>query len=215
MQKQYQQLENKVRESFNNEGTGHDWFHIERVINNALFIQKSEGGDKDIIRYAALLHDIDDHKFNGGDFNKGAETARKLIEDHPLDHASKEKIVEIVRNVSYKGSAEKDSMSTLEGKIVQDADRLDAIGAIGIARTFAYGGSIGQPIYTPDIPPAKLQDRESYVNNRTHTINHFYEKLLLLKDRMHTSTGKRIAEERTNYMKSFLKAFYQEWEGLK
>lgn len=213
MNDQFNQLKNHVQTLFSNEGTGHDWYHIERVIRTAMFIQESEGGDIEIIRYAALLHDIDDHKFNGGDFEKGALKAQKLIDNHPISDSAKRSIVEIIRNVSFKGSKEKDEMVSLEGKIVQDADRLDAIGAIGIARTFAYGGSISQPIYDPEISPDLHQNKSTYLNNRTHTINHFYEKLLLLKDRMKTDTGRALANERTSYMKDFLDRFYKEWNG--
>ena len=204
-------IEQHVEELFENEGTGHDWFHIDRVRRIALEIQVKEGGNRNVIHLAALLHDISDHKFNGGNFDKGAEVASQILDQLIIDKETKLAVVSIVKNISFKGSGVKDVMKTLEGKIVQDADRIDAIGAIGIARTFAYGGSIGQPIYDPSIPPKINQSKESYVNDRTHTINHFYEKLLLLKDRMHTETGRQIAEERTQFMKSFLNQFYMEW----
>lgn len=204
-------IEKQVRSQFENEGTGHDWYHIDRVRKMALKIQENEGENKIVIELAALLHDISDHKFNGGDFDKGAAVAWEILNQYEVEEEVKNAVAEIVKHVSFKGSGEKDKMKILEGKIVQDADRLDAIGAIGIARTFAYGGSVGQSIYDPAIPPKEKQDKESYVNERTHTINHFYEKLLLLKDRMHTSTGRKIAEERTAYMKSFLDTFYKEW----
>lgn len=209
----FDQLAKAIQKKFKNEGTGHDWHHIERVLKNSLFISSKEGGDEKVISYAALLHDIDDHKFNGGDFEKGAVTAKKLIEGHPLTTAQKELIIEIVRTISFKGSAEDDTMSSLEGMIVQDADRIDALGAIGIARTFAYGGSIGQPIYNPEVNYNTNQTKEEYINNRTHTINHFYEKLLLIGDRMKTSTGKKIAAERTQFMKNYLNQFYEEWNA--
>ena len=206
-------LEKRVKQLFENEGTGHDWHHIDRVRKIALHIQKEEGGDSQIIEIAALLHDISDHKFNGGDFELGAITADKMLVTYAVDKGIRKQVVDIIKNVSYKGSGEEDRMNSLEGKIVQDADRIDAIGAIGIARTFAYGGSIGQPIYDPAIPPKENQSVESYVNERSHTVNHFYEKLLLLKDRMHTETGKIMAKERTEYMKRFLDQFYKEWKG--
>lgn len=214
MNKKYEDLLIRVRKKFTNEGSGHDWFHIDRVMKMASYISEKEGGNKTVINYASLLHDIDDHKFNGGDFNKGATAAYNLIKHHPISNDEIELITEIIRNISFKGSAEDDLMTSFEGKIVQDADRLDAIGAIGIARTFAFGGSIGQPIYDPSIPPATNQDQESYINDRSHTINHFYEKLLLLKDLMKTETGYNIAIERTNYMQGFLDQFYSEWKGI-
>ena len=213
MNEKYKHLLSKVKARFMNEESSHDWYHIERVMKMSTYISDREGGNKAVINYASLLHDIDDHKFNGGDFDKGSETAFNLIQDHPLSEEEKELIRIIIRDTSFKGSGEDDSISSLEGKIVQDADRLDAIGAIGIARTFAYGGSIGQPIYHPDILPTRNQDRQSYLKDRTHTINHFYEKLLLLKDLMNTETGRQIALDRTQYMSEFLDQFYREWKG--
>jgi len=205
-------IENQVESLFLAEGTGHDWFHINRVRNRALEIQEKEGGNRVIIELAALLHDISDHKFNGGDFDKGAVVSREMLDQFEIDERTKNAVTEIVKNVSFKGSGESDKMKTLEGKIVQDADRLDAIGAIGIARTFAYGGAIGQSIYNPSIPPKENQNKEDYVKERSHTINHFYEKLLLLKDRMHTETARKMAEKRTKFMREFLTEFYEEWE---
>ncbi len=207
----FERLVDEIKKKFENEGTGHDWFHIQRVMRQARFIHSKEGGDKEVISYAALLHDIDDHKFNGGDFESGARKTEILIKDHPLDESQKQNIVDIVRTISFKGSGEKDEMNSLEGKIVQDADRLDALGAIGIARTFAYGGSIGQPIYDPAIEPSKNQTKEQYISDRTHTINHFYEKLLLLPDLMNTMTGKSLAKNRVKFMENFLEQFYSEW----
>ncbi len=213
--KTFQDLVQSIKENFSGEGTGHDWYHIERVLNTSIFIQSKEGGDKDVISYAALLHDIDDHKFNGGDFEKGAEVSKIILKDYPLSSDQQSKIVDIVRTISFKGSGENDQMETREGKIVQDADRIDAIGAIGIARTFAYGGSVQQPIYDPDVSPSINQSKQEYIKSRTHTINHFYEKLLLLEERMKTATGKKIAKERTDYMKAFLDQFYNEWNAYK
>ncbi len=209
-----QTVEQQVKEQFENEGTGHDWFHIDRVRRIALEIQEKEGGNRVVIELGALLHDISDHKFNGGDFELGAKVSDQILEKLNVDAETINSVASIVKNVSYKGSGEKDTMESLEGKIVQDADRIDAIGAVGIARTFAYGGAIGQPIYDPLIPPINNQTKESYVNERSHTINHFYEKLLLLKDRMHTKTGREIAEERTRFMQDFLNQFYKEWGGV-
>lgn len=206
-------VENKVKEMFMNEGTGHDWYHINRVRNMAMYISNREGGNPEVIELAALLHDISDHKFNGGDFNKGGELAKQILIELHVNPSTIEAVSYIVNNVSFKRSGEKDVWDCIEGKIVQDADRLDAIGAIGIARTFAYGGKIGQPIYDPKVKPKVNQDVNSYVKERSHTINHFYEKLLLLEERMHTKTGKKIARERTMYMQNFLTQFYREWEG--
>lgn len=203
-------IEKYMEDKFQNEGTGHDWFHIDRVRRLALFIQEKEGGERDLIELAALLHDISDHKFNGGDFEKGGKEAKSILQQFNIDENTIDKIVDIVNTVSFKGNSVPDKMNSLEGKIVQDADRLDAIGAIGIARTFAFGGSIGQPIYNPDIEPSIHKSKEEY-QNRTHTINHFYEKLLILEDRMHTATAKSIAKERTALMRDYLNSFYSEW----
>lgn len=206
-----QAVEQQVKKQFEQEGTGHDWFHIERVRRIALQIQEKEGGNRDVVELGALLHDISDHKFNGGDFEKGAKVTHQILAELKVDSKIKNDVALIVKHVSFKGSGEKDTTESLEGKIVQDADRIDAIGAIGIARTFAYGGSIGQPIYDPSIPPQVNQMKESYVKERSHTINHFYEKLLLLKDLMHTETGRQIAEKRTRFMQDYLDHFYEEW----
>ncbi len=207
-----QEIEEIIKRKFENEATGHDWYHIDRVRTMALQIQKEEGGDPLIIELAALLHDISDHKFNGGDFDLGATLSNEILLSLDVNKETRDHVSRIVKNVSFKGSGEADKMITLEGKIVQDADRIDAIGAIGIARTFAYGGSVGYPIYDPKLPPQKNQSVENYVKNKSHTINHFYEKLLLLKDRMHTNTAKKIAEERTDFMENFLDQFYKEWK---
>lgn len=208
-----QEIGQDILEKFKNEGTGHDWYHIDRVRKNALKIQEKEGGNRVVVELAALLHDVSDHKFNGGDFDLGATIAKEMMEKYGVDEATIDAVAYIVKNVSYKGSGEGDTMESLEGRIVQDADRLDAMGAIGIARTFAYGGSVGSPIYDPKIPPKTNQSKESYVKDRSHTINHFYEKLLLLKERMHTVAGKEMAIERTEFMKDFLEQFYKEWKG--
>lgn len=204
-------IEELVQKQFENEGTGHDWYHIDRVRKIALKINSKEGGNRDIVELAALLHDISDHKFNGGDFQKGGEVSRQILMDCHVDEKTIQAVVDIVNNVSFKGSGVENNIKSIEGKIVQDADRIDAVGAIGIARTFAYGGAVGQPIYDPKIAPKTSQTKEEYVSGRTHTINHFYEKLLLLADRMHTKNGRIIALERTAYMQDFLDQFYSEW----
>lgn len=203
-------IEKYVEEKFKHEGTGHDWYHIDRVRRLALYIQEKEGGNRDEIELAALLHDISDHKFNGGDFDKGGVETSKILQKFKVEGELIEKISSIVNSISFKGNGLADNMDSLEGKIVQDADRLDAIGAIGIARTFAYGGSVNQPIYEPQIKPSIHNSKEAY-QNRTHTINHFYEKLLILKDRMHTDTAKAIAQQRTQLMRDYLDSFYEEW----
>ena len=208
-----QEIEEIIKRKFDNEATGHDWYHIDRVRRMALKIQKEEGGDPVVIELAALLHDISDHKFNGGDFDLGSTLSNEILLSLDVDEETRNHVSIIVKNVSFKGSGEKDNMPTLEGRIVQDADRIDAIGAIGIARTFAYGGAVGHPIYDPELPPQENQSTENYVKNKSHTINHFYEKLLLLKDRMHTNTAKRIATERTEFMRNFLDQFYKEWNA--
>lgn len=205
------EIEREIKKQFENEGTGHDWHHINRVRNIAMAIQEKEGGDRTVIELAALLHDISDHKFNGGDFDKGALVSDAILIKYGVAEELRDKVTEIVKNVSYKGSGVVDTMPSLEGKIVQDADRIDAIGAIGIARTFAFGGANGRLIYDPDVSPNKHLDQKSYQKSESHTINHFYEKLLLLKERMHTKTARQIAEERTLFMEGFLEQFYKEW----
>lgn len=202
---------NEIKQQFEGEATGHDWHHIMRVYNLSKFIQSKEGGDIETIELAALLHDISDHKFNGGKLNEGGIVATEILQRHGASTELIEKVKYIVDNISYKGANVKAEMNSLEGQIVQDADRLDAIGAIGIARTFAYGGSRNQPIYEPD-GEIELHDTfEAYANAKTNSINHFYEKLLLLKDRLNTPTGKELGEKRHQIMEDFLKDFHHEW----
>lgn len=200
-----------IKPFFLNESTGHDWYHVERVHRLSMQIQKQEGGNRTIISAAALLHDISDHKFNGGDYRLGGKKAAEILKKFDFRTDEITQITEIVSGVSFKGNNVTPSPLSLEGKIVQDADRLDAIGAIGIARTFAYGGYSGQPIYDPTCHPKVHNTPEAYLKDKTHTINHFYEKLLLLKDRMHTETAKKIALERHKFMQQFLDQFYTEW----
>jgi uncharacterized protein len=210
MQTALTSIREAIKKQFDHESTGHDWYHIERVTQLALQISATEGGNKDVIELAGLLHDISDHKFNGGDFEKGGKEAERILLEHGIEQGIIEQVVAIVNTISYKGANVANKISSLEGKIVQDADRIDAIGAIGIARTFAYGGHKGHPIYDPKIKP-QLHDKVEDYQKTTHTINHFYEKLLLLKDRMNTETGRRIAEERHQFMEDFLERFYGEW----
>lgn len=199
-----------VRKLFENEGTGHDWWHIHRVRNVALKIAETEGGNRFIIEMSALLHDVDDWKIN--DDAKVSRTVAWL-NNLKTSKPETEKILEIIGQVSFKGAGVKNSAVSIEAKIVQDADRLDAIGAIGIARTFAYGGSKGRPIYLPEIKPELHDSFENYKKTTAPTINHFYEKLLLLKNRLNTATAIEIAENRHTFMEAFLKQFFMEWES--
>ena len=169
-------------------------------------------GDMLVIELGALLHDISDWKFSG-DVHSGSRVAEEWLSGLGVDKSIIAQVKHIVDNISYKGEAEENTMKTLEGRIVQDADRLDAIGAIGIARAFAYGGKIGREIYNPDTKPIKDMTFEMYKRSNGTTINHFYEKLLLLKDRMNTKTGRMIAEHRHMFMEKFLEEFYAEWYG--
>jgi uncharacterized protein len=190
---------------------GHDWYHIERVWKTARHIRELEGdGDLLTIELAALLHDISDAKFNGGDHEKGSRMAAEFLQQQGIDQERINHIRSILKHVSYKGGFPQDQISTLEFQIVQDADRLDAIGAIGIARAFNYGGFKNRPIHIPDMPLQEYADSSSYHKSDAPTINHFYEKLLKLKDLMNTSTGKTMAEERHRYMLDFLDQFYRE-----
>lgn len=203
-----------VRKKLEGEGSGHDWWHIERVYNNALNIAEYEkGADVFVVELAALLHDIADWKFNDGNLEAGSIVSREFLKTLNVDDKIIEKVAYIVKNVSFKGAGEKNEMNTLEGMIVQDADRLDAIGAIGIGRAFAYGGNKNREMYNPEISPENHEDFNAYKNSKGTTINHFYEKLLLLKDLMNTQRGKMIAQERHKFMEEFLEQFYKEWNG--
>lgn len=192
---------------------GHDWFHVERVYKNALLIAKGEDVDTTIIALGALLHDIADSKFYEGDESVGPRMASEFLLRHNVDSAVIEHVLQIIKNISFKGGNKKQAFSSLELDVVQDADRLDALGAIGIARTFNYGGFKNRKIYDPSITPQLDMTPEEYKASTAPTINHFYEKLLLLKDRMNTKTGKRLAQKRHQYMVAFLDQFYAEWEG--
>jgi uncharacterized protein len=192
---------------------GHDWFHIERVYKNALLIAQEESCDLTVVKLGALLHDIADSKFHNGDETIGPKTARAFLEAENVDEATIVHVVNIIENISFKGGNFEKKFSSKELEIVQDADRLDAIGAIGIARCFNYGGFKNRALYNPAIPPKFGMSKEEYKTNDSPTINHFYEKLLLLKDKMNTPTGKKIAEARHRFMENFLSQFYAEWEG--
>jgi uncharacterized protein len=202
-----------VKTALKNSESGHDWFHIERVWKNALLIANEEECDLELVQLAALLHDIADSKFHGGDEEIGPKTAANWLrsQNYPQDRI--DRIASIIRAISYKGGANEHEDHSIEFHIVQDADRLDAIGAIGIARTFNYGGFKNRAIYDPSIPPNLNMTKEEYKKSTAPTINHFYEKLLLLKDVMNTESGKRIAEQRHHYMEGFLNQFYSEWNG--
>ncbi len=202
--------ENYVRSYFENEGSGHDWWHIYRVRNMAIKIAKTEGGDLFLIEMAALLHDLDDWKLN--DIGQESKT-EKWLNSIDFPKTKIPVIVEIIEQVSFKGAGVENRAISVEAKIVQDADRLDAIGAIGIARTFAYGGNKGRLIYHPDVKPEMHNSFDEYKKTTAPTINHFYEKLLLLKDMLNTGTAKKIAEKRHRFMKTFLDQFYGEWES--
>nr|WP_321229550.1 HD domain-containing protein [uncultured Psychroserpens sp.] len=194
---------------------GHDWFHILRVYNNALLISKNEDVDGFIVALGALLHDIADSKFHDGDETVGPKVARKFLFENNVDSIVIEHVVNIIKHISFKGGNINQDFTSLELNVVQDADRLDALGAIGIARTFNYGGFKNRKLFDPSIKVNLQMTKEEYKASTAPTINHFYEKLLLLKDRMNTKTGQRIALERHQYMEQFLDQFYAEWDGEK
>lgn len=202
-----------VQQQLENAEGGHDWFHILRVYNNALLIAQNESCNLEIVQLGALLHDIADSKFHHGDETIGPKKARDFLELEKVDPEVVRQVVLIIENISFKGGNFAKTFNSIELDIVQDADRLDAIGAIGIARTFNYGGFKNRALYNPDILPNLSMTKEEYKKNEAPTINHFYEKLLLLKDKMNTITGKEIAQKRHEYMESFLAQFYNEWEG--
>lgn len=202
---------NRIKSQFENDASGHDWYHIMRVHQMSIYLHEQEGGNREIIELSALLHDISDHKFNGGKLNAGGEIACQILIELGASVETALQVKEIVDRVSFKGAYTPDSMPNIEGKIVQDADRLDAIGAIGIGRTFAYGGHKGQAMYDPELNIIMHENFEQYATSRSSTINHFYEKLLLLTERLHTATAKKIGEQRHAYMEGFLKQFYSEW----
>ena len=205
-----------VKHTLHDAEGGHDWFHIERVFNTANHILKFEdGADERTVQLAALLHDIADPKFHNGDETIGPKKATKFLKSEHVDETTISHVVNIIEHMSFKNSLEKDGQkfSSLELQIVQDADRLDAIGAIGIARAFNYGGFKNRELHNPDITPNLNMTKEEYKKSTAPTINHFYEKLLLLKDQMNTETGKELALERHQFMQEFLDQFYKEWNG--
>lgn len=195
-----------VKDKLYKESSGHDWFHTKRVYNLATYICEKEGGDDFIIKMAALLHDIDDWKFSNN-----SKTTENFLKSLNIDEESIHEIMNIITTMSYKGGVVDSSQNNIEGKIVQDADRLDAIGAIGIARAFTYGGSKNRLIYDPDIKPMDFQSLDEVKNLNNHTINHFYEKLLKLRDLINTDTAQQIAEERHRFIEIYLDEFFYEW----
>ena len=204
-----------VKSELENAEGGHDWFHIERVFKNSLLIANGENCDILVVQLGALLHDIADSKFHSGDETVGPKKARLFLENNSVSENTIVHVVKIIENISFKGGNTEKKFHSLELDIVQDADRLDAIGAIGIARTFNYGGFKNRAIYNPEIAPNLQMSKEEYKNSTAPTINHFYEKLLLLKDKMNTKTGIQIAQERHQFMEVFLSQFYSEWNGEK
>ena len=206
------QTEKFVQNKLHGESSGHDWWHVYRVWKNSIYIGRCENADLLVTQLAALLHDIADWKFHGGNENMGPEVAREWLEKLHVKEDVVSPVVEIIKDISFKGARVKTPMKTIEGMVVQDADRLDAIGAIGIGRAFAYGGHKGREMYNPCIEPVIHQSFQQYKNNKGPTINHFYEKLLLLKDLMNTETAKKMAEDRHQFMEQFLDNFFKEWE---
>ena len=202
-----------VKETLSGAEAGHDWFHIERVFRNAQHLNETEKGDELVVALAALLHDIADSKFNNGDEEIGPRIAGNFLNSLGLEPALITHVQQIIKNLSYKASLGEINFHSKELDIVQDADRLDAIGAIGIARAFTYGGYKNRVLYDPEIVPNLHMNKEEYKNSTTPTINHFYEKLLKLKDLMKTESGKKIAAERHDFMLLYLDHFYKEWQG--
>jgi len=192
---------------------GHDWWHIYRVWQLSKLIAKTENVSMLVVELGALLHDIADSKFNNGDEEIGSQKAREFLDSMTVESAVIEHVVQIILNISFKGGNESQKFSSAELDVLQDADRLDAMGAIGIARTFNYGGFKNRELYNPEIPPNLTMTKEEYKNSSAPTLNHFYEKLLLLKDRMNTTTARQMAEHRHEFMEQFLEEFYAEWNG--
>ncbi|MDO5635792.1 MAG: HD domain-containing protein [Myroides sp.] len=202
-----------VKKELEGAEAGHDWFHIERVYKNALHLLKTEQADEQVVLLGALLHDIADSKFHEGDETIGPKKAYDFMTAIEIPEDVKKHVVQIIENISFKGGNFEKNFRSKELEIVQDADRLDAIGAIGIARTFNYGGFKNHPLYDPAIKPNLQMSKDEYKKHQGTTINHFYEKLLLLKDLMNTETGKKMALKRHQYMEGFLEQFYAEWNG--
>jgi uncharacterized protein len=203
-------LAKSVEELCKNDSSGHDWWHIHRVVNLAKKIGEKEDAYLLLVETAALLHDLDDWKLSDS-LNENLPNAKRLLNENGASDDFSEKVLTIINEVSFKGAGIETKPSSIEGMVVQDADRLDAIGAIGIARTFAYGGYKNQPLHNPDLKPNLHKDFDEYKRTRTSTINHFYEKLLLLKDRLNTTSARQLAIKRHQFMEQFLEQFYAEW----
>jgi uncharacterized protein len=203
-----------VKDQLANAEGGHDWWHIYRVWKLAKHIGKKEGVDNLVIDLGSLLHDIADAKFHGGDEEVGPKLSREFLESQEIEEETIDHIDKIIRNISFKNSKEQKFRSP-ELDIIQDADRLDAIGAIGIARAFSFGGFKNRPLYDPEIPPNLNISKSEYKKSLSPTVNHFYEKLFLLKEMMNTKTGREMAKERHQFMVDFLDQFYKEWTGVK
>jgi uncharacterized protein len=203
-----------VRERMEGDGSGHDWWHVHRVRRMALRLAREEGADPYVTELAALLHDVADHKFHGGDETAGPRAAREWLEALGVEPTVVEHVCSIIAGMSFKGAGVPTPMRTPEGRVVQDADRLDALGAIGVARTFAYGGSRGRPLHDPGAAPERHDSFAAYKATASPTLNHFHEKLFLLRDRMNTAAARRIAEGRHRYLEEFVAHFLAEWEGL-
>lgn len=201
----------QIRRRFVGESSGHDWYHIQRVWKLTQQIAAREGANLEIAELGALVHDIADWKFCAGDETVGPREARRLLSDEGVPGDLIEAVTDIVATISFKGAGVTTAMKTLEGQCVQDADRLDAMGAIGIARCFAYGGHAGRAMYDPDVHPTMHATAEAYKSAKGTSLNHFHEKLFLLKDRMNTASGRAMAEERHRYMKEFVDRFLHEW----
>lgn len=209
-----QKTERFVESVFRSEGSGHDWFHVDRVRKMALRIGEKEGCDLFITEMAALLHDLDDWKLVGAG-NHESSKAEKWLDAMGVETAVSNQILQIIDDVSFKGAGIETPVKSIEAAVVQDADRLDAIGAIGIARTFAYGGHKNRLIHDPSVLPVMHNSFQEYKSSVAPTINHFYEKLLLLKDRMNTATARIIAEQRHQFMNEYLSQFFEEWEATR
>lgn len=203
-----------VKQQLQNAEGGHDWFHIERVHKNALLIAKTENCNMLVVSLGALLHDVADSKFHDGDETIGPKTARIFLESQSVSEEIVAHVLQIIENISFKGGNFQKEFTSKELEIVQDADRLDAIGAIGIARAFNYGGFKNRALYNPSILPQLSMTKEQYKKSESPTLNHFYEKLLLLKNKMNTDTGRQIAAQRHQFMENYLQQFYAEWEGI-
>lgn len=204
-----------VKQTLQGAEGGHDWWHIERVYNNTKNITATEQANEFIALLGALLHDIADAKFHNGDENIGPQKARIFLQSLSVEEKTIDQVENIIRNISFKGGNFTATFSSPELFVVQDADRLDAMGAIGIARAFNYGGFKNREIYNPTIAPDMKMDKEAYKKSNAPTLNHFYEKLLLLKDKMNTNTGKKMAAERHVFMEKYLEQFFYEWNGEK